>query len=84
MDGSDFCYKVFPADCLTFVQKFAQAKAETPEVGWGAGGAPPSFSVNLIWTKGAIYAHHITTGPPPISLDVAASLKSIDVICLST
>ena len=35
----------------------------------------PSFgiSVNPIWTKGADYARHITTGPP-IFLDDAAAL----------
>ena len=38
---------------------------------WG-----PSFgaSFNPIWTKGADYARHITTGPP-IFLDDAASLS---------
>ena len=37
---------------------------------------PPSFGIsfNPIRTKGADYARHITTGPPPIFLDDAASL----------
>ena len=50
---------------------------EKPEVGGGAC-APPSFgiSVNPIRTKGADYARHITTGPPPPNfLDDAASLS---------
>ena len=41
---------------------------------------PPTFgiSVNPIWTKGADYARHITTGPT-IFLDNAVSLV---IVCL--
>ena len=42
------------------------------EPGGGGGMAPPNF--NPIATKGANYAHHITTRPPPRFLDLPSSL----------
>ena len=45
--------------------------SETPEVGESFG-----TSFNPIQTKGADYAHHITTAPP-LFLDDAASLRAL-------
>ena len=55
--------------------------------GGGEGNCPSQFfgtSVNPIPTKGADYAHHITTSPPPLRIFRPSALKSNQVCKRST
>ena len=56
-----------------------EIQKDSRPVGAGIAMAPPDFerSVNPISTRGAHYAHHITTGPPGFSdLPTARLLKA--------